>query len=336
MGSYVGVWVAHATDPQIRFTASSGGALTALHAWLVQTGRATRVLGAAAATGDQRRTVPVSITTREEALRAAGSRYAPVGTLTGAHGLGKGEAVTGKPCEIAALRALGEHDRSTPSERPLLLSFFCAGTPSQRSTEDLLARTGLDPERPVDELRYRGGGWPGGFRARQGDRMGEADYATSWGQILGRTVQWRCKICPDGIGQSADIVAADLWETDRAGYPLFEERDGVSALIARTQRGLEIVELAARAGVLTLRQIPMQQLANVQPLQDERRRLLLARILGAAAAGRRAPRYRGFGLAGLTVRRPRLAARVARGSWRRVRAARHSGTGTPFDALRDA
>jgi coenzyme F420 hydrogenase subunit beta len=34
-------------------------------------------------------------------------------------------------------------------------------------------------------------------------------YADSWGGILSRHVQFRCKICPDGTGGFADVVCAD-------------------------------------------------------------------------------------------------------------------------------
>src|SRR3712207_7050821 len=37
----------------------------------------------------------------------------------------------------------------------------------------------------------------------------------------------RCKICPDGTGEFADIVCADAWY-GKDGYPDFAEREGRS------------------------------------------------------------------------------------------------------------
>ena len=48
-------------------------------------------------------------------------------------------------------------------------------------------------------------------------------YHNSWGKILSRHVQHRCKICADGTGNPADLVCADAWHADDEGYPLFEE-----------------------------------------------------------------------------------------------------------------
>lgn len=319
LGPNVGLWQAWATDDDIRRAGSSGGALTALHAWLLDTGRAARITGAAAERTSPRRTVPVTITTREQALAAAGSRYAPVGALENPDVFRTDSAVAAKPCEVAALRAAAP--QLVDGEAPLLLSFFCAGTPSQKATESLLTELGISPEQPVDALRYRGNGWPGRFTARSGDLEVSADYDESWGRVLGPTTQWRCKICPDGVGQAADIVCADSWETDERGYPTFAEGDGISALVARTPRGRDVILAAVDAGVIAVRPLPGAHLRDAQPLQTARRQFLFARLLGSRLAGRRPPRYRGFDLIRLTAARPREAIRVLRGTFRRVRAA---------------
>ncbi|CAH0191870.1 Coenzyme F420 hydrogenase/dehydrogenase, beta subunit C-terminal domain [Microbacterium foliorum] len=319
LGPNVGLWQAWATDDEIRRAGSSGGALTALHAWLLDTGRAARITGAAADRTSPRRTVPVTITTREQALAAAGSRYAPVGALENPDAFRSDSAVAAKPCEVAALRASAP--QLVDGEAPLLLSFFCAGTPSQHATESLLTELGVSSAQPVDTLRYRGNGWPGRFTARSGELEVSADYDESWGRVLGPTTQWRCKICPDGVGQAADIVCADSWETDDRGYPTFAEGDGFSALVARTPRGREVILAAIDAGVIAVRPLQGAHLRDAQPLQTARRRFLFARLLGSRLAGRRPPRYRGFALIRLTVAAPREAVRVLRGTFRRVRAA---------------
>lgn len=320
LGPNVGLWEAWASDPVIRQAGSSGGVLTAIHTWLVESGRAAFITGAGADATAPRRTVPVTIMSRDQALTAAGSRYAPVGALANPDALRSGGAVTGKPCEVAALRAASEHLSDAPA--PLLLSFFCAGTPSQHATEALLEELGIEKDRPVESLRYRGDGWPGRFTARSANLEVSADYDDSWGRVLGPTTQWRCKICPDGVGQAADVVCADSWETDARGYPSFAEGDGISALIARTDRGRDVILEAAAAGVIELRPLAIAKLRDAQPLQVGRRRFLFARLLGARLAGRAVPRYRGFGLVPLTLRRPREAIRVLRGTMRRVRSAR--------------
>lgn len=311
MGPVVAAWRAWAADDEVRRAGSSGGTLTALALWLRESGRVTRVIGTEPGTVDARRTVSVAITTREQALASAGSRYAPVtGSLPETGG-----ATIGQPCRVSAMRAQGSDE--------ILLSFYCAGTPSQAATDTLAAELGV--EGPATTLRYRGDGWPGTFRVTGGDgSSGSLSYDKSWGSRLGRQVHPRCKICPDGVGESADITAADLWEADERGYPVFDTTEisdaaGVSALIARTPRGYRLVLEAVAAGVLVVHPLRIERLASVQPLQEERRRTLAGRLLGARLAGRRVPRYRGFGLVALALPRWRLTLRAARGTWRRMR-----------------
>lgn len=319
LGPVVQAWEAWATDPAIRFEGSSGGTLTAISAWLVESGTVQRVLGAGADVGNPRRTVPVRITSREEALAASGSRYAPVSTAAVADALKAGSAVVGKPCESSALRALCNADaREQP---PILLSFFCAGTPSQHATETLVRELGVPPEEKVKDLWYRGRGWPGRFTVTRDDGNSvSSSYDDSWGRHLGPTAQWRCKICPDGIGESADITAGDYWRATSDGYPAFEDGPGVSALIARTERGRDLILQAAEAGVLTLAPLDLDSLVAVQPLQRSRRVTLLGRLAGTLAAGGRVPRYRGFSLTALALPRLRAVYRTAKGTYRRRRA----------------
>ena len=317
-GAHHGVWKAWGIDGEMRRIGSSGGVLRAFSPWHLHSGRTARVVSAAAGS-DPRRSAPVTIPTGEAALDAAGSRYAPVEVLSNPDTYLPGTTVVGKPCEASAAAAIARVSTSSRAEQPTILSFFCAGTPSSHATRQLLADLGFSDENALDELSYRGDGWPGMFSVRAGERAASVDHNTSWGKTLGPSTQWRCKICPDGVGESADIVAADYWRTDERGFPVFTEGLGQSAVIARSSRGLEILMAAQAAGVIYLETISMDSLATVQPLQRNRRRLLAARALGSVVAGRLLPRYRGFSLTRLTLRTPLAALTVARGTYRRVR-----------------
>lgn len=319
MGSYFVAYEAWAVDDAVRFAGSSGGALTAIAAWMVETGEAARMLGAGADEQQPRRTVSVSITTREGALALAGSRYAPVSNAAERAALDPATVFVGKPCEASAIRAL---HRTAPqcgeAVAPILLSFFCAGTPSQHATDTLVESLGVPSGEPIRDLWYRGRGWPGRFTVIpiEGPQA-SASYDESWGSTLGPATQWRCKICADGVGESSDVTAADFWHSDERGYPDFSDDEGVSALIARTPRGLDLIARAIVAGVIVANPIEIDDLARMQPLQRERRETLLGRMLGVGVAGARTPRYRGFGLLALALARPRDVVRAARGTRRR-------------------
>jgi coenzyme F420 hydrogenase subunit beta len=291
--------VGWATDPALRRRASSGGALSAILTHLLATGAVARVVQTGADPARPIANAPAVSATAAAVAEAAGSRYAPSAPLAGARRLADPAApaaVVGKPCDAAALRGLTRREPSLAQAFPVVLSFFCAGVPSLAGAREVLSAMGA-PEAEVTAFRYRGEGWPGHAAARLTDgterRM---SYADSWGSILSRHVQFRCKICPDGVGEAADIVCADAWECDERGYPRFEEAEGVSLILARTPLGERIVAEALAAGALAAEPFDMGRLAAMQPGQTRRKRALAARLAALAAMGRPRPRYRGFGL----------------------------------------
>lgn len=296
-GPYLEMRTGHATDPGLRHAASSGGALSAVLVHLLETGAVDGVIQTGASEA-----VPVgnaAVLSRDAAAvrAAAGSRYAPSSPLDGIERHLSGSerlAFVGKPCDAAALRALGRIDPRVGERIPFILSFFCAGVPSRRGAEAVLRALGAAPEETV-AFRYRGNGWPGQAVARLSDGSERAmSYAESWGAILSRHVQHRCKICPDGHGAQADLVCADAWESDERGYPVFTEAPGTSLVVARTELGARLLAEAEAAGRLETRAFDVEGLAAIQPGQVRRRQALGARLLAQAAAGRPVPRYRGL------------------------------------------
>jgi coenzyme F420 hydrogenase subunit beta len=115
--------------------------------------------------------------------------------------------------------------------------FFCGGVPSVKGTEKILERLDV-PLSNVDSVKYRGNGWPGKATAllKDGTKR-QMSYESAWGNILNKHLQFRWKICPDGIGEFADIVCGDAWYATESGKPDFSEHPGRSLVITRTESG---------------------------------------------------------------------------------------------------
>ncbi len=296
-GPYREMRIGWATDPDLRFKGSSGGALSGLLAWLIEAGEVDQALTNAP---DPDRAVanrPMIAKTRADVAAAAGSRYAPSAPLAALEQASDAPtAFVGKPCDAAAFRAMEARDPSLSTRFPVVLSFFCAGVPSLEGGEAVLAALGTSPEETA-QFRYRGHGWPGRATATGHDGSESSmTYHDSWGKILSSRVQHRCKLCADGTGKAADIVCADAWETDAEGYPLFEEADGISLLVARTNKGAALLARAEADGAIETRDFDVKTLAAMQPGQTRRRQALLGRIWGQRVLGRPAPDYRGLGV----------------------------------------
>jgi coenzyme F420 hydrogenase subunit beta len=289
----------HATDADLRQHASSGGVISALLSYLLASKTVDYVIQVGASTSSPLDNMTVTSATAKNVYDAAGSRYAPSSPLENiSEHLDKPWrfALVGKPCDIAAMRAMARTDARVDQKIPVMISFFCAGVPSRRGTEKILEAMKVG-EKVVVDFRYRGDGWPGFATARKADGSeSRMSYADSWGNILSKHVQFRCKICPDGSGGLADIVCGDAWESDSNGYPAFAERDGWSLILSRTARGEELVKKVMAAGAIAGEGLDVARIALMQPSQAFRKKMVLARIAAMAIALRSIPNYKNLNL----------------------------------------
>ncbi len=300
-GPYLEVMTGHATEEAIRFAGASGGGLSAMLVHLVESGFVDAVLQTTASTDLPIGNAPVVSTTRQNITAAAGSRYAPSAPVEGinaqvATNKAKGTryAFVGKPCDAAAMREMCRRDNEIAATFPVILSFFCAGVPSHKGGREVLGKLGTTLQE-TSVFRFRGNGWPGRATAIARDGTERSmSYHDSWGGVLSRHVQMRCKLCADGTGTAADIVCADAWESDAAGYPLFEEAPGVSLMMARTKLGKRLIAEAREAGLIETQDYDISDLASIQVGQRDRRRALLARLMGRLISGRPIPKYQGL------------------------------------------
>ena len=80
-GPYHRVCLGHAADPDVRFQAASGGILTALAAYLVESGKVSFILQVRASLDRPVRTETVMSEDGASVVRSAGSRYGPATPL---------------------------------------------------------------------------------------------------------------------------------------------------------------------------------------------------------------------------------------------------------------
>lgn len=284
-GKALSVGTGYAEDRDLRFEASSGGVISALLIHALRSGAVERVLHVAPDPANPAANV-IAISTTEEQVRAgAGSRYSsssPLQAIDDVLTSGGPLAFVGKPCDVSALRLLGRIDPRVSRSIPLAFSFFCGGIPSDRGVDRILAAHGRQRQELVS-FRYRGHGWPGGVVATMRDgAVASMSYAESWGDYLSKEIQFRCKICPDAVAGVADIACGDAWHADEQGYPLFDEGDGRSLVIARSEIGAGFLADAVSAGAISLKSLEMSEIDRMQPAQARRKRLVLSRSAAMA------------------------------------------------------
>ena len=293
-GPALEIWEGYANDPQLRHSASSGGVLSALALYCLEREDMAFVLHSAMDDHEPWLNATVQSRTRSEILARTGSRYAPASPCDGLAAIEKSErqcVFIGKPCDTAAVGMLRHERPELDRNLGLVLSFFCAGTPSTRGTLDLLKAMSIDTG-SVTRLRYRGEGWPGAFKilAQNGSRESSLSYEESWGK-LSHYRPLRCHLCPDGLGRVADVSCGDAWESfNRNGDP------GRSVVLVRTPRGREIVHRAMAANYVQLTLATPENVLAAQPNLLQKRRELFGRLAALRLFGVPVPTFRGFSL----------------------------------------
>ena len=95
-------------------------------------------------------------------------------------------------------------------------------------------------------------------------------------------LETRCKLCPEPLGEAADVAALDVWP---GGSPTGED-SGINGIIVRTAAGRTLVESAAVAGDLVIGDpLTPDDLDDFQPHQVRKKEALAARYEGFAEAG---------------------------------------------------
>ena len=294
-GPVLEIWEGHATDEEIRFAGSSGGAISALALYCLEKEAMHGVLHIGMNPCDAMRNETKLSRNRAELLANTGSRYAPASACDGLHRIETAPArcvFIGQPSEVTALCKAEKMRPALREKVGLTISFFCAGAPARKGTLELIRKLGLDPAQ-VEDLRYRGNGWPGMFAVRlkgESKPARQITYAESWGFVQAfRPLSTH--LCPDGSGEDADISCGDPWYRE-----VKEGERGSSLVIVRTERGRRILREAMAAGYLSLTPASAQKLLDSQRNLMAKRGAIGGRIAMMKAMGLAVPRLRGFSL----------------------------------------
>lgn len=291
------LWEGFASDNELRVAGSSGGVASALALFALERKSFEGVLHVAAREDVPYQNRTVVSRTREELLARTGSRYAPASPCDGLAEVenASGSMVfIGKPCDVAATRKARALRPMLDQKLGLTIAFFCAGTPSTKGTLEMLRQLGVSDLGSLRSLRYRGNGWPGRATAVFVDENGsekrsDLSYEESWGSILSKHVQWRCRLCADHTGEFADVAVGDPW------YRNIEPGEaGSSLILARTERGRAFLREAIAGGYISAAEAESDLLPRSQRNLLKVRGAVWGRILGLRLIGARAPRFVGM------------------------------------------
>ena len=280
-GYYLSLFYAWSTDKKIRYESSTGGLLNGLSIYLLDTNKVNFILHTATNPEKPMRSVSRFSYNKDDLLNANScSRYGPASPLDKFHealDLNQPFAFVGKPCDISAIRQLSKTDKRVNKLCKYLLTLVCGGSTEFTKSQDFIESFKVK-EDELTIFRYRGFGNPGKMYIKTYDgREYDKEYNSFWGEQSTWRVHFRCKICPDAIGESSDIAALDTW---RGGSPKGED-EGFNAAIVRTANGLDLLNEAIKAGYIKKGDdLTIEDINDFQPHQVNKKKAVYARHKG--------------------------------------------------------
>ena len=190
---------------------------------------------------------------------------------------------TGLPCHVHGLRKMAELNKKNADRVALVIGMVCHSCLDHQALRDIFDIYRID-EKGVAGVEYRGGKLPGYIRARakKGEwvylpypHLGPDHYRPNAKECLTLFFKFyspsRCRLCIDAMAEFADVSIGDPWVK---GWEAVEKlRRGYNLIIARTDRGLKILEDARRDGAIVLEPFPEDQVRTTHRYMLEHKRM---------------------------------------------------------------
>jgi coenzyme F420 hydrogenase subunit beta len=243
-GRHIKCFIGHAADSEIRHNASSGGIATAISLVLLESESPAAVVATRMKEKSIYDTEPTLCKSGSEVLRAMGSKYCPAATnsiLKDLNGRPNHSIVfIGLPCHIQGIRNAQEFEPLKKIDNVITIGLLCGGMKGQGGTKWILKSRNIAAG-SVRDIKYRGCGWPGVMEISFKDQKDsiKIPYSEYYDEFFESWHPWRCLLCLDRTAESADISLGDAWLPE-----LKEDSQGTSIIIARTDKGLRIIEKA--------------------------------------------------------------------------------------------
>lgn len=290
IGNFKKIYVGHVTDEKIRKNSSSGGILSSTQLYLLRTGKIDGAVTLRMRRDKPYLTEPIVAETEKEILESAQSKYtvAPVNQILGKlPGKYSSVAYTGLPEQIASVRKLQKMQHSSVSNISYVLGTFYGETLGFSAIKSLLRANKVKSVDDIAVLAFRSGEWPGHLRIdlKDGRVIKIPKFHANYLSPSHVTKYSLYQV--DYMSELADISAGDAWS------PVYEQRGkGWSVIIARSQKGLDLVEEMHQEKVIEATEISESELINMHSLGlDVKKRGAFIRIKRRQARGLPVPEY---------------------------------------------
>jgi coenzyme F420 hydrogenase subunit beta len=259
--TFLKLFLGYSCDEQIRKNAASGGLLTALSSYLLEKGEIDGVL-----TVKMQGIEPFPFIAEDssELKDAQGSIYFPTFCLRSIKLLKNTKrklAIVGLPCQINAIRKFTRNNILHKDNVKYLFGLRCYHTISPWYLDYIINHMLQMPTNKISQITSRRHTWRGGINVKAESNTYFVPLVFNWRLGLGMynpmslerfNAQPGCIICKDRDSINADITFAEAWFTT-----------GKSLIIARTEKGLELIDRAASEGKVVIENMKEENLPHL-------------------------------------------------------------------------
>lgn len=249
-GPVVKTYIGYSNDDGIRSRGTSGGLITGLLVYLLESGRIDGALLVGPNKSQPLQHDIMIARTRQEIEDAWGSKYypMPIGQLFSELMDKNGKyAVVLLGCHMRALRLM---ERRLPRLRTnvvLRVGIICGYCSGFKATVDQAQEWGVKDLYQITRIDYRDGKWPGNVRI-QAPGLDKQTVIYNFLARLPLTTNHRCMICSDLMNETADITLGDAWLKELTT----RKDEGWSVMAVRNPAVIPLIEEARESGAMYL------------------------------------------------------------------------------------
>jgi coenzyme F420 hydrogenase subunit beta len=265
IGASIKCFIGHSNDNYIRYRASSGGIATALSTYLLECKKVDAVVATKMDKTFPFDTKPIICRSYKDLLSGMGSKYCPAATNSILKKIEPKSmssiAFTGLPCHIQGIKNSKRYDPIKSIDDIFTIGLLCGGMKGQEGSRWILKKHNISMSSIQSIKSHRGHGWPGKMTItlKNSNEKVKIAYPSYFDDYFESWQPWRCFLCLDRFSKFADISLGDAWLST-----VKDDSLGSSLIIARTKKGLNIINGAIKQNVINATEIEIDTVLRSQ------------------------------------------------------------------------
>lgn len=270
-GYFVGSYIAHSNNEEIRYHSSSGGVVTQFLLYLLKNKQIDGALVVRYRKENPLDPEPFIATTEEEILSSRGSKYLVLSYDKVLDDLDSFEGrlvVVGLPCQIQGIRILAEKKKKIREKIIGYFAIYCSLTKTKHSMDYYLWRYGIKRE-SIGRFSFRDDGCLGYMKVedKRGNLLKKVKYEKYWHGTHSFFINSRCALCIDHFGELADVSFGDIHIK-----PYSQDTIGINSVITRSHFWDGLLKVCVDCGDIYIDKIPVEDVIKSQPYSKLRKK----------------------------------------------------------------